>query len=166
MISELWHQRQPSRKLINTACRLRASRSPLHPPSPARSPPASRPLSAPFPSLSAGVSSFPPSAASSLGCAVHAPAQAGCLGLGGGSVHPACVGAEFLHTCSAVASFMLGKPVCWRDGVGLGLACAILQLHSLARNKLCFKCCRISLSPSSLLPSHQCYSSLPSFLFQ
>lgn len=28
MISELWHQMQPSRKLINTACRLRASRAP------------------------------------------------------------------------------------------------------------------------------------------
>lgn len=94
MISELWHQTQPSRKLINTACRLRASRAPLcHPPSPARSPPAILPLSTPFSSLSSGVSSFPPSAAFSFGFAVRPPAS---------HLSRVCVSAPGLGLCAAL----------------------------------------------------------------
>lgn len=94
MISELWHQTQPSRKLINTACRLRASRAPLcHPPSPARSPPAIRPLSTPFSSLSSGVSSFPPSAAFSFGFSIRPPAP---------HLSRVCVSAPGLGLCAAL----------------------------------------------------------------
>lgn len=102
MISELWHQTQPSRKLINTACRLCTSRAPLcHPPSPARSPPPSRPLSTPFSSLSSGVSFFLPSAAFLFGFAVHPPAPA---------LSGVCVSAPWSGLWAALSV----RPVGWR----------------------------------------------------
>lgn len=129
MISELWHQTQPSRKLINTACCLHASCATLcHLPSSARSPPASRPLSTPFPSLSSGVSSFPPSASQPLswvyGLLCPCAPRAGGMCRVRRDIQPSLLWVDrLLWTCGLIGPQPVGAEVGWSPSACLHGGC-------------------------------------------